>query len=53
MGVIIDFRCGKSVGVDSDWVNFMIKECNGEDCSNGIVGGIIFNCHGHIRHPLG
>jgi len=37
MCVIIQLYCGESIGVKSNWMNFIIFINNGEDCSESIV----------------
>ena len=40
MGVVIQFGGGKGARVKSYRVNFTIRKYNGENCGNGVVGGI-------------
>jgi len=42
MCVIIQLCCSKSVGVKSNWMDFIIFVNNGEDCSESIVQSISF-----------
>ena len=43
MGVVIEFGCGKGSGMECNGVDFTIRERNGENCSDSIVGHIGFN----------
>ena len=53
MGLVIEFRGGDGARVKSDWVNFTIREYNGENCGDGIVRGICFNNHRCVWYPVG
>ena len=52
MYVIIQLYCSKSVGVKSNWMNFIIFVNNGEDCSKSIVQGISFHDKLSIGNPM-
>ncbi|KIN96514.1 hypothetical protein M404DRAFT_162744 [Pisolithus tinctorius Marx 270] len=52
MGIIVEFWCGHGARVESDWVEFTVGAGDRQNASNGIVGGIGFNCKWSIRNPV-
>jgi len=50
--VVVQLHCGESVGVKSNWMNFIIFVNNGEDCSKSIVQSISFHNELYIRNPM-
>ncbi|KIN94659.1 hypothetical protein M404DRAFT_167645 [Pisolithus tinctorius Marx 270] len=52
VGIIVEFWHGHGVGVESDWAEFTIRAGDRQNASNGIVGGIGFNCKWSIRDPV-
>ncbi|KIO02894.1 hypothetical protein M404DRAFT_146779, partial [Pisolithus tinctorius Marx 270] len=52
MGIIVEFWHGHGVGVESDWAEFTIRAGEQQNTSNGIVGGISFNCKWSVRNPM-
>ena len=51
--IVIELRAGEGAGVESDWVEFIFGSEDGEDCSEGVVGGISFNDNLGVRNPMG
>jgi len=52
MCIVVQLHCSKSVGVKSNWMNFIIFVNNGEDCSKSIVQSISFYNELSIRDPM-
>ena len=53
MNIVVQFWWSKSLGVESDWVEFIFRSEDGKDCSEGVVGGIGFNDNLGVRNPMG
>ena len=43
MNVVIQFQRGKSVEIESDWMEFRIRGVDREDCSKSVIGDISFD----------
>ena len=43
VNVVIQLQRGKSVGMESDWVEFGIGGIDGKDCSKSVIGGVGFD----------
>ena len=52
MCVIIQLHCSKSMGVKSNWINFIILVNNEEDYSKSIIQSISFHNELCIRNPM-
>ena len=50
--VMVQLHHGKSVGVKSNWINFIIFVNNGENCNKSIVQSISFHDELSIRNPM-
>jgi len=50
--VIIQLYCSESVGVKSNWTNFIFFINNGKDCSKSIVQSISFYNELSIKNPI-
>ena len=48
MGVVVFLGVVEGSGVESDGVNTLIGCGDREDASNGMVGGICFQCHREV-----
>ena len=52
MDVIIEFWSGQSPGIVDDRPNLLVRTMNGENASDGIVGGICLNNDGSVWNPM-
>ncbi|KIO00582.1 hypothetical protein M404DRAFT_152633 [Pisolithus tinctorius Marx 270] len=52
MGIIVEFWRGHGARVESDWAEFTIGAGDRQNASNGIVGGVGFNCKRSVRNPV-
>ena len=53
MGVIVELRSGQSPGIVGDRPSLLVRTMNGENASDGIVGGICLYDDRSIRNPIG
>src|SRR5882672_7063949 len=53
MDVVIEFRSGKSLGVECNRVQLAIWCGNQKDSGESIVGSISFNCDLSVQDPMG
>ena len=53
MGVIVELQSGQSPGIVGDRPNLLIRAMNGEDASDGIVGGVCLYDDQSIWNPMG
>ncbi|KIN95566.1 hypothetical protein M404DRAFT_165501 [Pisolithus tinctorius Marx 270] len=52
MGIIVEFWHSHGTGVESNWAEFTIRAGDRQNTSNGIVGGVGFNCKQSVRDPV-
>ena len=52
MSIIVQLRSDEGVGVKSDGMDLIVGASDGEDGSNGVVGGVSFNGDWSIQGPV-
>ena len=52
MSIVVQLHSGKGVGVKDDGVDLIVGASNGEDGSNGIVGGVSLYRNRSVRGPV-
>jgi len=53
MGIVVKFGGRKGTGMECNRMDFVIRECNGENCGNSIIRRIGFNCDRGVGDPVG
>ena len=53
MGVIVELQSRQSLGIVGDRLNLLIRATNGENASDGIVGGVCLYDDQSVRNPMG
>ena len=53
MHIVVEFRSGKSPGVESNGVQLAIRSCDRKDGGKCIVRGIGLDCDLSVRNPMG
>ena len=53
MGVIVELWSGQSPGIVGDRPNLLIRTTNGENASDGIVGGVCLYNNQSVQNPMG
>ena len=53
MGVIVELQSGQSLGIVGDRPNLLIRTTNGENASDGIVGGVCLYDDESVQNPMG
>ena len=53
MGVIVELRSGQSPGIVGDRSDLLVRTTNGENASNGIVGGVCLYDDRSVWNPMG
>ena len=53
MGVIVELQSGQSPGIVGDRPNLLVRTTNGENASDGIVGGVCLYDDRSVRNPMG